>query len=253
MKSTLSNVLAVGTSVFFGVVLFSFAQAQGVTVTVVGNATSSVTPIIQNVIMQNGSGGTMNPGSNTASCVNFLNRYQKIGAYGEDVVKLQLFLNNVNGAKLNGKGYFGPVTQQEVRNFQYTYGIKPTGYQHVLTTKMINDIHCGRVAPKARKVYVSVPGTYRTSYVAPTPAASSGISMDTINKNSKNLVKEYQPPTTIKLTGSTSKPNINATKTSFWENLERDWNKIKENYKAYLLVFALVVALFWFLRKAATE
>ena len=221
------------------------AATTTATVTAVGTATSSVVNVTKPVVYVA-----------TNTCPNFISSYNKLGSYGPEVVKLQNFLNRVNGANLNGQGYFGPVTQQEVKNFQYTYGIKPTGYQHVLTTKMINDINCGKVAPKARKVYVlssMAQVAKNMNYVAPAPVISTGVSVDSIKNNAKNLVKEYEVPKPIKLTGTTTPKLDMGTKTSFWENLGKDWNKIKENYKAYLLVFALVLALFWFLRKAATE
>jgi hypothetical protein len=111
---------------------------------------------------------------------------------------------------------------------------------------MINDINCGKVAKKVRKVYV-VPSTYKA--YAPVSTGSG-----TSYTNNVNLVKEYQVPAKINLVGTGTKATVTmASKTSFWENLNKDWDKIKENYKAYLLVFALVLALFWFLRKAATE
>lgn len=177
----------------------------------------------------------------TESCIPYMNEFNKFGNYGTEVAKLQLFLNENNGANLNGLGYFGPVTQQEVKNFQYTYGIKPTGYQHIKTTQMINDIVCGKVAKLPRKVYLST-NIYH-SYVG---------GQTYVNKNNGNLVKDYSSKTIPTLIGSTTNLT-DASTTNFWANLKKDWGKIQENYKAYLLVFALVVALFWFLRKAATE
>ena len=88
----------------------------------------------------------------STTCVNFLATFHKVGDTGEDVVKLQKFLNKYNNAKLNEKGYFGSVTMQEVKNFQYTYGIKTTGAQYQLTTEVINKIVCGKLAIKERKV-----------------------------------------------------------------------------------------------------
>lgn len=242
----MKNLLSFLGAAFFATVLFATASAQ-VSVSVVGSATSSVTPIVQNVDLTN------LPINNaqlitSGMCPNLINNYHKIGASGVEVAKLQNFLNQVNGAKLNGKGYFGPVTQQEVRNFQYTYGIKATGHQYVLTTKMINDINCGKVTKKDRRVY-----SLASSYVIKSSAISGATTMGTVSKN-LDLVKEYKNPSKINLIGTGTKATVTmATKTSFWENLNKDWKKVQENYKAYLLVFALVLALFWFLRKAATE
>jgi peptidoglycan hydrolase-like protein with peptidoglycan-binding domain len=236
----IKNILAVVGATFFATVMFATVNAatSTATVTAVGAATSSMVNVTRPVVV-----------AATSSCPNLINTYNKIGSYGTEVAKLQNFLNSVNGANLNGQGYFGPVTQQEVKNFQYTYGIKPTGYQHVLTTKMINDINCGKVVKKVRKVYM-----LSSAYTMKSPVMSAAASMGTVSNSGANLVKEYQAPTKINLVGTGTTATVTmATKTSFWENLNKDWNKIKENYKAYLLVFALVLALFWFLRKAATE
>ena len=230
-----SNLLASALSLFFTVGLFAFANAQ-VTVTAVNN---------NNV------------------CPQLMFEFNKLGSFGPEVVKLQNFLNQYNGAKLNGLGYFGPVTQQEVKNFQYTYGIKPTGYQHILTTNMINDLNCNKVAKKERKVFVAKKIAMLANTVSMSaPVISNNYSMNNVNNKAKDLVKEYvtnKAQTIPTLTGDTKNPKdmkatfTMATQTSFWANLQNDWNKIKDNYKAYLLVFALVLALFWFLRKAATE
>jgi peptidoglycan hydrolase-like protein with peptidoglycan-binding domain len=215
-------------------ILFATVSAQ-VNVTAVGATTSSVTQV--------------NLGAVNAVCPNLINNFHKIGDQGEEVAKLQVFLNQVNGAKLNGKGYFGPATQNEVKNFQFTYGIKPTGYQHILTTKAINDINCGKLPTRERKVFMAKRVVYApvSTQVNYYPVASAPVN------TYENIVKEYPAPKNIKLTGSTTKEISTSTKSSLWENLQKDWHKIKENYKAYLLVFVLVLALFWFLRKAATE
>lgn len=254
----LKNLFTLVLSVFFASILFAFASASAsntVTVTAAGSATSSTVQII-NTVVPVSTGTPVMLQTNTPACLPYISVYNKLGAYGPEVAKLQMFLNQHNGSKLNGQGYFGPVTEQEVKNFQFTYGIRPTGYQHVLTTKMINDIHCGRVAVKPRKVYVEASdfmSTTNNGYVTPAPVVSNSVNMDKINNKSNDLVKKYQAPKTIKLVGTGTNATDTATKTSFWENLKKDWAKIQENYKAYLLVFALVLALFWFLRKAATE
>lgn len=239
MKNFKNILAAVGATVLSLAVFATVSAATSTaTVTAVGTATSSTVNIAKPVVVMA-----------TGTCPNLINTYNKIGSYGTDVAKLQNFLSNVNGANLNGKGYFGPVTEQEVRNFQYTYGIKTTGYQHILTTKMINDINCGKVAKKARKVY-----SLSSTYTVKSSVMSAAAGMGTVSNSGSNIVKEYQAPTKINLIGTGTTATVTmATKTSFWENLNKDWDKIKENYKAYLLVFALVLALFWFLRKAATE
>lgn len=93
------------------------------------------------------------PSASSTTCLPLLNTFNKFGSEGQEVAKLQNFLNHFNGARLNGQGFYGPATMQEVKNLQYTYGINPTGAQYEKTTALINAINCGQVLPKARVVY----------------------------------------------------------------------------------------------------
>lgn len=200
------------------------------------------------------------PATSTA-CVAMLTTFQKFGDNSPEVAKLQNFLNTFAGANLNGKGFYGPATRQEVMNLQYAYGIKPTGAQFEKTTALINGISCGNVAVKARMVYKSTQGNY--SYSAPLSNSANEIENIYPNPDGMAQVKPIaspantvvtkpvtKPAATTTVTNSTTSP---ATTSSFASNLKNDFEKIKENYKAYVLVFVLVLALFWFLRKAATE
>lgn len=256
-------------SLVFSISLFAFANAQTNTIQVKSNnflddyikktnpytyhalpgGSNSTTTV--NVFPQNATN------TNAAVCVHSATKFNKYGDYGVEVAKLQNFLNEVNGAKLNGKGYFGPATLQEVKNFQYTYGIKPTGYQHIKTTQKINDILCGKVAKVARKVFVEKP-IYTSTNVKAMPATTAKVTLpkesvkETVVNKIPTMVGNPNSGIGAKAT-TTATTTETSTTTSFWSNLQKDFDKIKENYKAYLLVFALVLALFWFLRKAATE
>lgn len=261
-----SNILSAFLSLVFTVSLFAFANAQTSNVQVtsnnfLNNYVYKTPPYTYLPLNTDVSTGGMKYATTTGVCSQSVTKYNKFGDFGPEVSKLQYFLNEVNGAKLNGLGYFGPATLQEVKNFQYTYGVSPTGYQYVRTTQKMNDILCGNIAKVARKVYVAPTAVsvsvnpVNTKAIA--PMAANNLEVNKVQNIGKNLVKEYVPaiPKTIpSLTGSPTSVKVDmATKTGFWANLEKDFNKIKENYKAYLLVFALVLALFWFLRKAATE
>jgi peptidoglycan hydrolase-like protein with peptidoglycan-binding domain len=182
-----------------------------------------------------------------SACVPLMTSFHRFGDYNGEVAKLQNFLEQWNGANLNGLGYYGPATVQEVRNLQYTYGLPVTGVQHEKTTALINNLICGNIAKRDRMV-------------APAGMVSGGVSVGSVNFiGGKNIypnagggvVKDYGSPKgeTVK-NKATETP---ASSTSFFGNLSNDFQKIKENYKAYVLVLVLVIALFWFLRKAATE
>lgn len=212
----------------------------------------------------------------TSTCVNYLTNFHGYGSQGEEVVKLQNFLNAYNGSKLNGKGFYGPATVREVKNLQYTYGIKVTGVQHEKTTALINNLNCGNILKRepvkfvASTAYTTNPngqavviasgntksgGEIKNVYPNPTPAQIPAVGTDPkVNYGDKGYT---QPKTGKGLTSpkATTTENLvsTTTKPSFIENLKQDYQKIKDNYKAYVLVFVLVLALFWFLRKAATE
>jgi peptidoglycan hydrolase-like protein with peptidoglycan-binding domain len=204
------------------------------------------------VFLPNKSTVTSSSTSTATSCLPVLTTYHKLGDTGPEVKSLQAFLNDYNGAELNEKGFYGPVTEQEVKNFQYTYGIKVTGVQHVKTTEAINKIKCGQLSKLDRKVFTGVMAmatpssqtisTYR--YSQPTNIYPNAPQKNVLNNKKENLTNKNSQ------TGTTSTSTITS---GFVDGLKADFEKIKENYKAYLLVFALVLALFWFLRKAATE
>lgn len=223
-----------------GTVNLTGSNTQNV-VPVPTNTTPVQVPVVVPVVVKN--------------CPAYITSFHKYGDKGVDVAKLQMFLNEFNGAKLNGKGVFGPATMREVKNFQYNYGVKVTGAQYEKTTALINALNCGNIAKKDRKVFT---GSMATVYSNPgiTTIKSGTISNIYPNPTPVNVVKEYPTKTVIKspMVGSPSGATLTATTTnSFFTNLSNDWDKIKENYKAYVLVFLLVLALFWFLRKAATE
>jgi peptidoglycan hydrolase-like protein with peptidoglycan-binding domain len=192
--------------------------------------------------------------SATTSCASYINTFHKLGDNGAEVVTLQKFLNKYNGAKLNEKGFYGPVTMQEVQNFQYTYGIKTTGWQHQKTTAAINNIVCGKLAVKDRKVYIAGGANTTVAQVTPT-VAKTVAKVDTKNIYPNPKTSPKTETQAIKSTASSTSTiaATTSTPTGVYANFKSDFEKVKENYKAYLLVFLLVLALFWFLRKAATE
>jgi len=233
-----------GTTVYFGpqTPVSTTTTATSTTVITTGTTTSvSVTP---------------------ANCPAYLTTFHKYGDSGVDVSKLQVFLNQTNGSKLNGKGFYGPATMQEVKNLQYTYGIKVTGAQYEKTTGLINSLVCGninkRVPLKAGASISGYMGTVTVGGGTVTVGKTKPTGIVYPNPNSP-VVKEYvkNNPNGMMVKGAdvmgTSTKMTSTTTNSFWDNLKADFQKIKDNYKAYVLVFVLVLALFWFLRKAATE
>lgn len=192
----------------------------------------------------------------TTTCVPYLTTFHKYGDKNPDVAKLQAFLNKYNGANLNTKGYFGPATQKEVKNFQYTYGVKITGAQYQKTTEVINKLNCGQLAKKDRQIYVGQK-VVATANTLPKTTIAKNFPLNNVYPNApqtetitpKGVVNSIpkKPVESLKLsTTSTSTDDL-------FGNFKSDFDRIKENYKAYVLVFVLVLALFWFLRKAATE
>ena len=204
--------------------------------------------------------------SGPTTCVNYLNTFNQYKSQGEEVVKLQNFLNDYNGANLNGQGFYGPVTVQEVKNFQYTYGLPVTGKQYQLTTSLINNIKCGVIAKRDRVVFVQkLSSTVNTSFnyqyatkttqmilrekVQNTESKVAKIIAQNIIDASKNKENVLLNISKNKLTISTDTPATN----TFASVLNSELKNLKENYRSYLVVFFLVLALFWFLRKTATE
>lgn len=188
-----------------------------------------------------------------------LSSFHKYGDKGADVVKLQKLLNKFAGAKLNEKGFYGPATAQEVKNLQYMYGINPTGMQYAKTTALLNSLDCGSIQLKTRKVFtgnsvtignVSVSSGTKAAItnVYPNPSAETAMNFSKFEQKNKKPTKiDTKNLEEFATTSNSSSTN------SFFSGLKGDFDKIKENYKAYVLVFVLVLALFWFLRKAAIE
>lgn len=186
------------------------------------------------------------------ACVPFITTFNKYGNHNADVAKLQQFLNRYNGANLNGLGFYGPATQQEVKNLQYAFGINPTGAQYEKTTDLINKINCGLVQPRQRVVYHG--GS--VGYVYNPKTSPSGNVPSNVYPNpgqNTQLPGKTQSGTKTVIINNGTRTNINASGSSITETLSSDFDSIKENYKAYVLVLVLIAALFWFLRKAATE
>lgn len=198
-------------------------------------------------------------------CVPFLTSFHKLGDKGVEVAKLQAFLNEYNGAQLNTKGVYGPVTAREVKNLQFAYGIKVTGAQYEKTTDLINKLNCGSiVAKEGRTIYSPMYKgvTKSAGKVQVWTKGMKGLDLDNIYPNVPTQAQNTEPKGVINsLPGNNLPPtkiknpvqDIMATSGDMTNGFQSDFDRIKENYKAYVLVFVLVLALFWFLRKAATE
>ena len=188
-------------------------------------------------------------------CGNLLLSYHKFGDRGADVAALQLFLNQYNGANLNGQGFYGQATMQEVKNLQSEYGIKVTGAQYEKTTSVINSLKCGSLAKRNRMIYRGGYGSVSGAVSVSTPRNIT--SLGNVYPNAGTVVRNYgksPTATTQMMLATTSANNMNSNAAnSLAGSVDSDFQKIKDNYKAYILVFVLVLALFWFLRKAATE
>ena len=96
-------------------------------------------------------------GDSSASCPLYITGYLKQGMSGDDVAKLQTFLNSSMGANLPVTGTFGPMTLEAVKNFQIAnwqqvlapwtqFGLPSdhtaTGYVYKTTQRMINLLEC---------------------------------------------------------------------------------------------------------------
>lgn len=187
--------------------------------------------------------------TNIGTCDAFLTSFHKFGDMDNEVVLLQKFLNEYNGANLNGLGYFGKATMKEVQNFQYAFGIKTTGSQYEKTTDIINKIKCGLLEVKKERIVY----TAHTSNVVTNTNYMSNSAKSNFGKitSAKNIPQSDVYPKGV--IDSVPSSSSYSTTSSGFPTFQDDFDRIKENYKAYLLVFVLVLALFWFLRKAATE
>lgn len=60
-----------------------------------------------------------------------------IGSYGEPVRQMQVALNTTMGANLDVDRIFGPQTQQAIRDFQFSEGLKASGVADRLTQEAL--------------------------------------------------------------------------------------------------------------------
>lgn len=104
------------------------------------------------------SGGGSASMSSDTECQPYLADYLKLGAVNnpDEVKKLQVFLNNFEGAKLDVGGTFDQAAFDAVSAFQKKYSpdvlepwtiTKPTGYVYITTKKKINEIYCRKAFP----------------------------------------------------------------------------------------------------------
>ncbi len=92
---------------------------------------------------------TVNAVQGTGACGALIGSYLRSGSKGAEVLKLQAFLNNTQGAKLPTTGTFGPMTTAAVKAFQKKFGISQVGTIGPLTMAKINTVNCGGVLPAA--------------------------------------------------------------------------------------------------------
>lgn len=98
----------------------------------------------------------------SGGCAN-LSRDLSVGSQGSDVNSLQTFLvsrNYPGGGNWMVTGYFGPATQQAVRNFQSAQGLAVTGYVDATTRTALMNVSCGYPAQN----YNNYNNNYNYSY-----------------------------------------------------------------------------------------
>jgi hypothetical protein len=99
-------------------------------------------------------------GVSTTRCDLYLTSHIKYGAKndGEQVRRLQTFLNQYEGESLPITGFYGPMTRRALERFQSKYfedillpwqkvglhpdGHTPTGYAYLTTIRHINNMVC---------------------------------------------------------------------------------------------------------------
>ncbi len=113
-----------------------------------------------------GGGGSSNLGqvlgaaTDTASCGLYINTYMRQSNQNDvmEVARLQLFLNQHLGLRVPVSGFFGPMTEAAVNQFQVRYGeevlgpwvraglhssiLLPTGYVYKTTQRWVNLLNC---------------------------------------------------------------------------------------------------------------
>jgi peptidoglycan hydrolase-like protein with peptidoglycan-binding domain len=77
----------------------------------------------------------------TMASATLISTYNSLGKKGDEVLKLQSFLNSYECENLPTTGNYHKLTQAAVKRFQSKYGIKETGIQHEKTTAKINEIY----------------------------------------------------------------------------------------------------------------
>jgi peptidoglycan hydrolase-like protein with peptidoglycan-binding domain len=90
-------------------------------------------------------------GTSTTLCSDLLTKTLRYGNSGDEVKKLQNFLNTKQGEKLPVTGYFGGMTRDAVKRFQTKYAsivltplglTTPTGIVGAATRAQINTLAC---------------------------------------------------------------------------------------------------------------
>jgi peptidoglycan hydrolase-like protein with peptidoglycan-binding domain len=169
----MSDFLIAFITLFLGL---AFVNAEGITVTAV--------PIQQ---FSNSSYVTYTNSNNTNQQVNqqqvviingipfdkcciIFNKILQNGTNGNQVIALQQLLNKTQGNNIPVTGNYGAATQNAVKQFQFKYGISPTGVVSHETMFALNRLNCGKVVNIVNNNYVaptSLKVAKKIIYVAP--------------------------------------------------------------------------------------
>lgn len=186
-------------------------------------------------------------GAETGECPMYLTGYIKYGAANDagEVAKLQVFLNQFEGATLNVSGTYDAPTLAAVNAFQRKYasdiltpwGMQgPSGYVYYTTQKQINTIYCEFVkdfplsADQIEEIaYVrEIQPTLRaqgTTSVAPQGGSSRGIVSGESTERTVPAVGSVVLPssTTDQNATTTTNASTTATSTKGWFGRFTDW------------------------------
>ena len=156
-----------------------------------------------------------------------------------DVLKLQTFLKNVEGANVDLTGIFDPATVAAVKAFQAKYladimgpwnSANPSGYVYITTKKKINEIACNApiALTPAEEAIIAAHNAALTN-PAPTNPSTPSTSSTTVGvENTSGTTTAPTSSTTEQIIGSN--PNTGAANTATVVNapvLQRLWNFLK--------------------------
>jgi peptidoglycan hydrolase-like protein with peptidoglycan-binding domain len=176
------------------------------------------------------------------------------------VLELQKLLNRTQNAGINETGYFGSVTKNAVKNFQYKYGINPvSGIAWTKTNFVLNKIDCGgsinvvnndkylstksnlnyinlninnktfknKAIPTQAKVMYDKSGNVVTDATGAPTLINFGTSVN-INSNINKIVAEASKT----LNATTSTTTVKIQKQSIWQKIQNSFSNFWAKYKA---------------------